>query len=250
MLAALTKVQWVIVGLAVAIGLAGLALMAVNVLAIIRPRPAGEQGPSQPLFGPPQQLTRRRFFGRLMNAGFGLSFTTGIGLSSLAFLWPSVSGGFGGRIRLPIDANEIKAQIRATKLPFYYAPGRFYLVEYDSSDDTSGLYTENSLVAGGLMALYQRCVHLGCRVPFCETSQWFECPCHGSKYNRAGEYRAGPAPRSLDRFPLEADADGFITVDTGIIETGPPRGTNTTGQDPEGAFCVDPNAATEAEEEH
>ena len=31
-------------------------------------------------------------------------------------------------------------------------------------------------------------------------SQWFECPCHGSKYNRVGEKHGGPAPRGLDRF--------------------------------------------------
>lgn len=250
MLLALTKVQWVIVGMAVAVGLAGLGLMAVNVLAILRPRPAGEQGPSQPLVGPPQQLTRRRFFGRLMNAGFGLAFTEGIGLGSLAFLWPSATGGFGGKVRVADKVDEIKAQIRATKLPYYYAPGRFYLVEYDEGSEGSDIYTSKSLTAGGLMALYQRCVHLGCRVPFCETSQWFECPCHGSKYNRAGEFRAGPAPRGLDRFPITVEPDGTVVVDTGIIETGPPRGTNTTGQDPEGAFCVDPTATAEAEEGH
>jgi cytochrome b6-f complex iron-sulfur subunit len=92
------------------------------------------------------------------------------------------------------------------------------------------------------MALYQRCVHLGCRVPFCQTSQWFECPCHGSKYNRAGEYKLGPAPRGLDRFPITVEG-GIVKVNTGIIVTGPPRGTNTTGQDPEGPFCVTPGGA-------
>ena len=55
----------------------------------------------------------------------------------------------------------------------------------------------------GYVALYQKCVHLGCRVPWCETSQWFECPCHGSKYNRVGEKQGGPAPAGMDRFPLE-----------------------------------------------
>ena len=40
------------------------------------------------------------------------------------------------------------------------------------------------------MPLYQRCVHLGCRVPFCASSKWFECPCHGSKYNFAGRVPA------------------------------------------------------------
>lgn len=238
MLAELTPIHWSIIGIAIAIAVAGLGLMAVNILAIIRPRKAGEVGPSQPIMGPPKQLTRRRFLGRVMGAGFGLAFTEGIALTSLAMLWPSTKGGFGGKVTLSQTADDVKSVIRATKLPFYYAPGRFYLVEYDPSNDTDDLYTSKGLVSGGLMALYQRCVHLGCRVPFCETSQWFECPCHGSKYNRVGEYREGPAPRALDRFPIEVSDAGIVTVDTGIIETGPPRGTNTTGQDPEGAFCV------------
>ena len=57
----------------------------------------------------------------------------------------------------------------------------------------------------GYVALYQKCPHLGCRVPWCQTSQWFECPCHGSKYNRVGEKRGGPAPRGMDRFALEVE---------------------------------------------
>ena len=63
------------------------------------------------------------------------------------------------------------------------------------------------------MPLYQRCVHLGCRVPYCGSSKWFECPCHGSKYNGAGEYKLGPAPRGMDRFKLEI-TDGNVVVDT------------------------------------
>ena len=31
-------------------------------------------------------------------------------------------------------------------------------------------------------------------------AQWFECPCHGSQYNRVGEKKGGPAPRGMDRF--------------------------------------------------
>ena len=87
------------------------------------------------------------------------------------------------------------------------------------------------------MSLYQRCVHLGCRVPFCNSSKWFECPCHGSKYNNAGEYKLGPAPRGLDRFQM-AVVDGSVIVDTSTIKLGPPRGTNTTDQPLEGPYCV------------
>jgi cytochrome b6-f complex iron-sulfur subunit len=89
----------------------------------------------------------------------------------------------------------------------------------------------------GVVALYQKCVHLGCRVPWCLTSQWFECPCHGSKYNRVGEKKAGPAPRGLDRFPVDA-AGGTVVVNTGLVIQGPPIGTNTTGQEAEGPACI------------
>ncbi len=89
------------------------------------------------------------------------------------------------------------------------------------------------------MSLYQRCVHLGCRVPFCNSSKWFECPCHGSKYNNAGEYKLGPAPRGLDRFQMSI-VDGSVIVDTSTIKLGPPRGTNTTDQPLEGPYCVAP----------
>ena len=89
----------------------------------------------------------------------------------------------------------------------------------------------------GYTALYQKCVHLGCRVPQCLTSQWFECQCHGSQYNRNGEKKGGPAPRGLDRFPLTVSG-GNISVNTAIIITGPPIGTNTTGQEAEGPHCV------------
>ena len=84
---------------------------------------------------------------------------------------------------------------------------------------------------------YQRRVHLGCRVPFCAQSQWFECPCHGSKYNQAGEYQLGPAPRGMDRFHMEV-AGGRVMVDTSEVVLGPARGTDTIDQPPQGAFCV------------
>jgi Rieske Fe-S protein len=89
----------------------------------------------------------------------------------------------------------------------------------------------------GVVALYQKCPHLGCRVPNCVSSQWFECPCHGSQYNRVGEKRGGPAPRGMDRFAMSV-TDGVLTVDTGTIVQGPPIGTNTTGQEAEGPHCI------------
>ena len=184
-------------------------------------------------------VTRRQFFNRSIVAmfGFGLS---GFGAAVLAFLWPSLSGGFGSKITVG-KVDDIMGSIRDAKQPFYYSAGRLYIAPYpkDAVPKAKKAYSSAVLpgMEAGVVALYQKCVHLGCRVPFCETAQWFECGCHGSKYNRVGEKKGGPAPRGLDRFPVEVKG-GTVSVDTGIVIQGPPIGVNTTGQEAEGPHCV------------
>jgi cytochrome b6-f complex iron-sulfur subunit len=75
-------------------------------------------------------------------------------------------------------------------------------------------------------------------VPECKTSQWFECQCHGSQYNRVGEKKAGPAPRGMDLFAMQVTPAGDFIIDTGTIFNGVPIGTNTTGQEAEGPHCT------------
>ena len=181
----------------------------------------------------PSPVSRRDFFRRSLLASIGL-FSAEFGLASIAFVWPNLRGGFGAVIDLGLSPDAVKQQIDADNQPFYFGAGRFYLVSYqgDAADTTY-----QGLVGDGVMALYQKCPHLGCRVPFCTQSQWFECPCHGSKYNRAGEYRDGPAPRGMDRFRVIVE-NGLVSVDTGTRIDGPPRGTDTIQQQPEGPFCV------------
>ena len=78
-----------------------------------------------------------------------------------------------------------------------------------------------------IYALSQKCPHLGCRVPYCDSSGRFECPCHGSKYDIGGEWIEGPAPRGMDRYPLAVDkTSGNLVADTSKTIDGPPRGTN------------------------
>jgi cytochrome b6-f complex iron-sulfur subunit len=180
-------------------------------------------------------LSRRDFFRGGLLASLGV-FTAQFGGATLAFLWPNLKGGFGSLITLPDSPQAIKDQIRESREPYYYGVGRFYIVNYSGTGDRSGGLYEG-ITADGLMALYQKCAHLGCRVPFCQQSQWFECPCHGTKYNYAGEYELGPAPTGLSRFPVSVE-EGRLSVDTSIIVTGPPRGTDTIRQAPEGPFCV------------
>jgi cytochrome b6-f complex iron-sulfur subunit len=199
--------------------------------AAVAPLPAA---PSKPV----SAVSRRDFFrGSLLVSlmVFGAQF----GGATLAFLWPNLRGGFGSLINAG-SLNDIKAQLQDTQQPVYFGAGRFYIVGYSgtstSSDDD---YAAQGVTAQGIMPLYQRCVHLGCRVPFCGSSKWFECPCHGSKYSGAGEYKLGPAPRGMDRFKITINGDN-VSVDTSEIILGPPRGTDTTNQNAAGAFCVAP----------
>jgi cytochrome b6-f complex iron-sulfur subunit len=184
-------------------------------------------------------VTRRQFLNRGVLAAVGFSVAT-FGAGVLAFLWPTKSVGFGGKVPAG-KLSDILGQISDTKTPFYVPLARTYLQPYPKADvaNAKKIYPP-SVVTGmeqGIVALYQKCVHLGCRVPWCSTAQWFECPCHGSKYNRVGEKRDGPAPRGLDRFLVTVDG-GKVTIDTGSLFIGPPIGTDTTGQKAEGPHCI------------
>ena len=186
-------------------------------------------------------VTRRQFLNRgilvTMLAGLGT-----FGASLLAFLWPSSSAGFGGKISAG-KLSDIVGFMTTNKQPFYVPEARTYIQPYPGADVAKAKATKaypDFVITGmesGIVALYQKCVHLGCRVPWCQSAQWFECPCHGSKYNRVGEKRDGPAPRGLDRFQVTV-AGGNVTINTGLIAQGPPIGTDTTGQVAEGPHCV------------
>jgi cytochrome b6-f complex iron-sulfur subunit len=63
----------------------------------------------------------------------------------------------------------------------------------------------------GLHAISKTCTHLGCLVAL--TDSGFQCPCHGSKYNREGKVIAGPAPRPLPWLEITESVDGTLVVD-------------------------------------
>lgn len=184
---------------------------------------------------PKRELPSRREFLRKATFASWLVTLGGFGGASLMFLWPSLRGGFGAKFEVGTE-DEILTEIRAAKAPYQFSPGRTYFVEYDPALDPDGQYAK---ITGGakIMALYWRCVHLGCKVPWCLTSQWFECPCHGSRYNRWGEWQGGPAPRGLDRFPITIE-DGKVIVDTGKLTQGPPRQSPSLQQPQEGPSCL------------
>lgn len=180
-------------------------------------------------------VSRRQFFNRALAATFG-SFLGLQAVYYLAFFWPKLSGGFGA----DIDAgpvSDLETRVFASDgsvLPLFIPEARAYLVP--APDTLSDQFANEGVEAGGLMALFQRCVHLGCRVPWCATSQGFECPCHGSKYNAIGEYFGGPAPRNLDRFQVELNGDRFIIKTGSIIQT--PRAHTLSVDYPQGPSCI------------
>ena len=184
-------------------------------------------------------VNRRQFFNRSILAAQSLVLGS-FSLAMIGFLWPSLSGGFGGKVRAGA-LKDILSEIAEKKQPFYVPEARAYVNPYPEAalPRAKAVYADSVLpgLEAGVVAIFQKCVHLGCRVPWCQTSQWFECPCHGSKYNRVGEKKGGPAPRGLDQFPIEVDG-GVVSINTGIVVQGLAIGVETTGQEAEGPSCV------------
>jgi cytochrome b6-f complex iron-sulfur subunit len=186
-------------------------------------------------------VSRRQFFNRatvtLMSVGVGAFAAAAF----VGFLWPSGTGGFGGAVSVG-KLGTIKDGIKQGGGFFYVPEAKSWITAYPSEAVPAAetIYPENVLVAmrEGIVVLSQKCPHLGCRVPECKTSQWFECQCHGSQYNRVGEKKGGPAPRGMDRFPATISPTDDVTIDTGTTVTGPAIGVNTTGQEAEGPHCT------------
>ena len=186
-------------------------------------------------------VSRRMFFNRATITLFTVSLGA-FGASVVGFLWKGAEGGFGSKINAG-KIDDVIQLIRQNKGFLYLSEARAWVTEYpkDALGKGQAVYSGQAPVftgmQAGIVALYQKCPHLGCRVPECKSSQWFECPCHGSQYNRVGEKKGGPAPRGMDRFGVGI-TNGVLTIDTGAVFAGPSIGINTTGQEAEGPHCV------------
>lgn len=138
--------------------------------------------------------TRRGMLKLLWGAAGAVAVGEGL-LAGLKFLAPrTVAGEFGG----VFEVGAVEDFPLGTVTPV--EAGRFYLVR---------------LAAGGFLAVYQRCTHLGCAVPFDAARGQFVCPCHGSAFELDGAVVNPPAPRPLDLFAVEI-RDGLVRVDTGV----------------------------------
>ncbi len=115
------------------------------------------------------------------------------GAAIYKFLKPRIlPGSFGTKV----TAGQVDEFVPGTIN--HVQEGRFYISRLDD---------------GGFLALWHRCTHLGCTVPWQEGEGQFHCPCHSSIFTPLGEVLSGPAPRPMDLFPIEI-VDGSIIVDT------------------------------------
>lgn len=107
--------------------------------------------------------------------------------------------------------------LRLTKPNVYYEESKKFKIGIPENfpvgvvkkleDQRVYIFSEND----GLHAISSVCTHLGCIVALTDTG--FQCPCHGSKYNRDGKVIAGPAPRNLPWWEISQSLDGSLIVD-------------------------------------
>ncbi|HEU4758960.1 MAG TPA: ubiquinol-cytochrome c reductase iron-sulfur subunit [Dehalococcoidia bacterium] len=192
--------------------------------------PVAKPVPKRPL------LTRRLFILGGFWSGLMLA-VVGILGSPLDFMWPRKLGGFGGPI--PVTKDRIPQEPGAD--PVIIPEGRFFLLNL-----AAGVTPNGEETSGGLIALWRKCPHLGCTVPwrpefeFQGRKGWFRCPCHGSTYTKEGGVLvAGPAPRPMDVFPLTINEDLSI-----VVQTGQAKAIKGSTHNPERSIPYEPGNAT------
>ena len=140
-----------------------------------------------------EKVSRRDFLKMTWSAAGALAIAE-MGFVGLKFLSPRVTDGeFGGEFNLGPYTEFPTGSVTPVEA------GRFYLVRLED---------------GGFLAVYRRCTHLGCAVPFDQASGQFVCPCHGSAFDNEGDVLNQPAPRPLDLFEINVNETGELVIDT------------------------------------
>ncbi len=174
-----------------------------------------------------QGLSRRTLLRTSIGAAIGL-WLLEVSAGSIGFLWPSIASGNRSQVRVG-TFKELKVSNATVPIeqgfPAYVPEAKAFVVlmepsrqEFVPGEDKTGDGT-----ALNVRAMYQRCPHLGCKPNPCLKNYWFECPCHGSRYDRLGikALGLGPAPRGLDRYATIVKSDQALFVDTLKITLGP-----------------------------
>jgi cytochrome b6-f complex iron-sulfur subunit len=144
----------------------------------------------------PEKNISRRDFLKTVWAFFGGLAALEAGGVLVAYLQPRLAEGEFGSVITAGNVDDFPANSVT-----HISNGRFYVVRLPDS---------------GFLAVYHRCTHLGCTVPWDQTAQKFVCPCHNSQFDMEGSVENPPAPRALDLFPVSIE-DGLLKVNTGTV---------------------------------
>ncbi len=124
----------------------------------------------------------------------------------VAFAWPSTDTGSPAARTFAGTTSEFEVG-----QPVPFPEGKFWLVKQED---------------GSFVALYWKSTHRGCTVPWRESfvfvdprdgqskRGWFRDPCSGSTWDVNGVRVFGPAPRNLDRFPVDVVRDKVYVLAT------------------------------------
>jgi cytochrome b6-f complex iron-sulfur subunit len=143
-----------------------------------------------------QKVNRREFLNLAWLASLGFLMVSMGGVTYLFSMPRFKEGEFGGVV--PVGtASSLPAPDAP---PANYPKVKFWLANTEQ----------------GVNAIYKVCTHLGCLYNWNDQENKYICPCHGSQFEKNGTYIAGPAPRSLDKFAMQAvDANtGEVIVES------------------------------------
>lgn len=76
-------------------------------------------------------------------------------------------------------------------------------VSFTVSSTNGFVYNSN----GDFYVFNDICTHQGCEVSYVPTDSKFECPCHGSQYDKTGEVVQGPARKRLKKYQTKVVND-------------------------------------------
>lgn len=133
----------------------------------------------------------RRSFLALLGLGVGIGAMQLVGASVLGFLYPNA-------MKIPPSIFSIGRPEEVTA-----HDGKVFVTKQK-------IFVES--LSGKVRVQTAVCTHLGCTVNMVPTG--YQCPCHGSTYDKLGQNTGGPAPRPLVFFHVFKGASGDLMVDT------------------------------------
>jgi cytochrome b6-f complex iron-sulfur subunit len=132
----------------------------------------------------------RRSFLALLGVGAGLGASGMIGASFLGFMYPNA-------MKIPPSTFSIgRPEDVLSKEGKVFYPSQKVFIESN---------------AGKVRVQTAVCTHLGCTVHMVDTG--YQCPCHGSTYDKHGRNTGGPAPLPLVYFLVSSSPSGDLVAD-------------------------------------